>query len=480
MEMVEERGVRGLQGIDSVLVVGLGISGRAAAGRLLHEGIKVTVNDISTVEPLREAAAELRERGAECALGHHDLTLLEGVDLVVVSPGVMPRLPLLQEAVARAIPVWSEVELAWRLARAEMVAVTGTNGKTTTVSMITWICNQAGRPAVAAGNIGYPLIAAVKEAEEGALLVAEVSSFQLSYIVDFRPAVAVLLNIGEDHFDWHEDMGEYMAAKSRIWLNQEGDDLVVCNLDDPACAQAAAGAPAGVLFFSRRPREEAAVYMSGDRMCFRQPRGGGKAEPEREIMHARKLRLPGGHNLENAMAAAAAAIALGVDPRAAGEALASFRGLNHRLQFLGEAGGAGFYDDSKATNPHATLRALDAFAGPLVVILGGRNKGLGFGELAAELKRRADLGEVRAVYLIGEAAWEIAAALGDEGERMAVREMPGLEEVFEDLPRTAEAGDTVLFSPACASFDRYKDYKERGRHFQAMVSEYRAGGKSVG
>ncbi len=250
--MVEERGVRGLRGIGAVLVVGLGISGHAAADRLLREGIRVTVNDISTAEAVQEAAAGLRERGAKSALGNHDLALLDGVDVVVVSPGVTPRLPLLREAEARAIPVWSEVELAWRLASAKMVAVTGTNGKTTTVSMIAWICNQAGVPAVAAGNIGYPLIAAVEEAEEGALLVAEVSSFQLSNIVDFRPAVAVLLNIAEDHFDWHEDMDDYVAAKSRIWLNQQGDDLVVCNLDDPACARAAAGAPARVLFFSRR------------------------------------------------------------------------------------------------------------------------------------------------------------------------------------------------------------------------------------
>jgi UDP-N-acetylmuramoylalanine--D-glutamate ligase len=480
VEMVEERKKRGLQGIGSVLVVGLGISGRAAAGRLLREGIRVTVNDISTAEPVQEAAVELRERGAESVLGSHDLTLLDGVDMVVVSPGVTPRLPLLREAEVKAIPVWSEVELAWRLARAQMVAVTGTNGKTTTVSMIAWICNQAGLPAVAAGNIGYPLIDAVEEAEEGTLLVAEVSSFQLSYIVEFRPAVAVLLNIGEDHFDWHEDMDEYVAAKSRMWLNQQGNDLVVCNLDDPACARAAAGAPVDVLYFSMRPLKKAAVFMSGDTMYFRRPGSCGEADPAQEIMHARELQLPGGHNLENAMAAATAAIALGVEPRAAGEALATFRGLPHRLQFLGEAGGAAFYEDSKATNPHATLRALGAFAGPLVVILGGRNKGLGFGELAAELARRACLGEVRAVYLIGEAAGEIAAAFGKERERMVIRTVPGLEEVFADLPRTAREGDTVLFSPACASFDRYRDYKDRGKHFQDMFAAYRAGGSNGG
>ncbi|MEW6552878.1 MAG: UDP-N-acetylmuramoyl-L-alanine--D-glutamate ligase [Actinomycetota bacterium] len=478
--MVEGKRARELRGIDTALVVGLGISGRAAADRLLREGMRVTVNDISTTEDVREAAEVLRERGAESVLGSHDLTLLDGVDVVVVSPGVTPRLPLLREAEARSIPVWSEVELAWRLTRARMVAVTGTNGKTTTVSMIAWICNQAGMPAVAAGNIGYPLITAVEEAGEGTLLVAEVSSFQLSHIVEFRPAVAVLLNIGEDHFDWHANMDEYVAAKGRMWLNQHGDDMVVCNLDDDACARAAAGAPVDVLFFSMRPLEQAAVFMSGDTMYFRQPGTYGDGEAAREIMPARELQLPGDHNLENAMAAAAAAIALGVDPRAAGEALAGFRALPHRLQYLGEAGGAAFYEDSKATNPHAALRALGAFAGPLVVILGGRNKGLGFDGLAAELIRRADLGEVRAVYLIGEAAGEIAAAFGEEKERVKMMVVPGLEDVFADLPRTARAGDTVLFSPACASFDRYRDYEERGRHFQELFAAYRAGGSDGG
>jgi UDP-N-acetylmuramoylalanine--D-glutamate ligase len=480
VEMVEERRARGLQGIASVLVVGLGISGRAAAVRLLREGIKVTVNDISTAEPVREAAAELQELGASSVLGSHDLALLDGVDVVVVSPGVTPRLPLLREAEARSIPVWSEVELAWRLARAKMVAVTGTNGKTTTVSMIAWICNRAGMPAVAAGNIGYPLITAVEEAEEGTLLVAEVSSFQLSHIVEFRPAVAVLLNIGEDHFDWHEDMDEYVAAKSRMWMNQQGDDLVVCNLDDPACARAASGAPVGVLYFSMHPLEKAAVFMEGGRMFFRPPGSCAKADPAREIMRAQELQLPGGHNLENAMAAAAAAMALGIDPRSAGGALAAFRGLPHRLQYLGEVGGAAFYEDSKATNPHATLHALDAFPGPLAVILGGRNKGLGFDDLAAELQRRAARREVRVVYLIGEAAAEISAALAGAAGSMEIRKLPGLEEVFEDLPGIIEPGDTVLFSPACASFDRYRDYKERGKHFQAMFSAYKSGGENGG
>ena len=467
MEMAQERGVRGLEGTASALVVGLGISGRAAAERLLREGIKVAVNDMAAQGPPRQAAEELRGLGAVSVLGHHDPSLLAGIDLVVVSPGVSPRLPLLAEAEERGIPVWSEVELAWRLARGPVVAVTGTNGKTTTVSMIAWICGQVGRPAVAAGNIGHPFVTAVEEAEEGMLLVVEVSSFQLQYAVEFRPAVAVLLNIAEDHLDWHAEMREYVAAKSRIWMNQDPGDVVICNLDDETSARAAAAAPSRVVFFSRHPHDAAEVYISEGRMLSSMP-VAAVGRGQREIMRTERLRLPGEHNVENAMAAAAAAIAMGIDAEAVGEALASFRGLSHRLQLAGEVGGVRFYDDSKATNPHAALRALSAVREPVAIILGGRNKGLGFRELAEELERRASAGGVRAVYLIGEAAGEIRSAL--VGARwLDIREFPGLEEVFEDLPRTVMDGDVVLLSPACASFDRYEDYKHRGDHFQALV-----------
>ncbi len=471
--MAADKSMSKLQGVRSVLVVGLGISGRAAADRLLREGKVVTVNDVSTAEPVRKTATELSERGADAVLGHHDPSLLAGVDLVVVSPGVPPQLPLLREAEEKGVAVWSEVELAWRFVRGPVVAVTGTNGKTTTVSMIEWICGKAGRPAVATGNIGYPFIAAVEEAEEGTVLVVEASSFQLTFAREFRPDVAILLNITEDHFDWHADMDEYVAAKSRIWMNQGEGDVVVCNLDDPLCARAAASAPARVLYFSRRPDPPAAVYATGGGMFSRLTKGPYGAMEPRLIMRVEELPIPGGHNLENAMAAAGAAISLGIDPQTAGEALASFPGLSHRLQFVAEVGGVRFFDDSKATNPHAAMRALDALPGPLLVILGGRNKGLSFSELAAALAERGRRGELRLVYLIGEAADEIGDALAGEETRFETRSLAGLEEVFIDLPRSAMPGDVVLFSPACASFDRYGDYKERGRHFQALVEACR-------
>jgi UDP-N-acetylmuramoylalanine--D-glutamate ligase len=462
-----------LSEVKRVLVVGLGISGRAAASRLLRMGKEVVVNDISKGKAVEEAAAELSSEGAGIALGHHDYMLLEGVDLVVVSPGVRSRMPLLREAESRGITVWSEIELAWRFVRGPVIAVTGTNGKTTTVRMIESIFEHAGRPARAAGNIGYPLIQVVGEAGDSQPLVVEVSSFQLAYIENFRPGVAVLLNIAEDHFDWHEHMREYVEAKSRIWMNQEKGDLVVCNLDDTLCRQAARGAPSRMAYFSRRPDPEAATFLDNGVMLSRVGPGFDEHKEAVEVMRSEKLPLPGWHNLENAMAAASVGLSFGVTPETIKEALEDFRGLPHRIQFVAEVGGLRFYNDSKATNPHAAMRALSAFDDPLVLILGGRNKGLSFDELAAELEKRRSGGGIRAVYVIGEAAAEIDRAFHRVSPRMEARIRPGLEEVLGELRREAEAGDVVLFSPACASFDRYGDYKERGKHFQTLVEDYR-------
>lgn len=453
---------------ERVLVIGLGVSGRAAAEKLLREGRKVRINDLSDSEDVRLLARSFAERGAEVVLGHHREEVLEGVDLVVVSPGVRSRLPLLREAESRGIPVWGEIELAWRYARGPVVAVTGTNGKTTTVSMIEAILRAAGMGAMAVGNIGYPMVEAVEKARPGDPLVVEVSSFQLAYTHTFRPRVAVLLNVGEDHFDWHRDLGEYLEAKCRIWKNQVPGDHAVINLDDFRCVEASRTAPAGKLFFSRADSEEAGIFLGEGAIWFRAP---GDARPLR-VMSVEEIALRGEHNLENALAAAAASLLMGAPPEAVRMALRDYRGLPHRLQQVGEVGGITFFNDSKATNPHATLRALSAFSTPVILILGGRNKGLPFRDLAAELARRNAEGGVRMVYLIGEAAEEIEEVLREVSPRIPWKLLPSLEEVFEDLPLRARPGDAVVFSPACASFDRYRDYRDRGEHFRKLVGEY--------
>lgn len=455
-------------GVERVLVVGLGVSGQATAEMLLREGKKVRLNDLADSGEMRALAERFTARGAEVVLGHHREEVLDGVDLVVVSPGVRSRLPLLREAEARGIPVWGEIELAWRYTRGPVVAVTGTNGKTTTVSMIEAALRTAGMRAVAVGNIGYPMITAVEEAGPGDPLVVEVSSFQLTYTHTLRPRVAVLLNVAEDHFDWHLDLEEYLEAKGRIWMNQGPGDQAVINLDDPLCVRASRTAPAGKLFFSRRRTEGAGAWVEKGAIRVLLP---GEARPV-EVMEVGELGLPGEHNLENALAASSAAMLLGAPPEAVRKALREYRGLPHRLQRVGERDGVTFFDDSKATNPHATLRALSAFSGPVLLILGGRNKGLPFRELAAELAGRNARGGVRMVYLVGEAAEEIEAALKEQAPEVPREVLPGLEEVFADLPQRARPGDAVVFSPACASFDRYRDYRERGEHFRRLAEEY--------
>ena len=462
------------------LVVGLGISGRAAAEKLLREGRRVLHNDLSASSAFEDVATELSRAGADVELGHHDSRLLEDVDLIVVSPGVAGNLALLKDAQSLGITVWSEIELAWRFAKGPVVAVTGTNGKTTTVSMIEAILQQAGRPAMAAGNIGFPLVKAVEEALEGDVLVVEVSSFQLAYIEDFRPQVAVLLNIAEDHFDWHDHMKEYIEAKSRIWVNQGEGDLVVTNLDDPLCIEAAEKAPYRRAFFSKHDSEAAATFVRDGILFSRIGPAGSLLDKAKPIVQLQSIRLAGEHNLENAMAAASAALALGVGAEAVGNSLCNFKGLAHRLQFISDIGGIEFYNDSKATNPHATMRALSAFQQPLVLILGGRNKGLNFQELAEEVEARRRKGGIRIVYAMGEAGAEIKKALTAAGPDIETRQVEGLEEVFKEIPDLASSGDVVLFSPACASFDRYENYKQRGKHFQSLVERYGGEGKRHG
>lgn len=456
----------------NALVLGLGMSGKASALKLAGLGASVTANDSGDSESLRAGAESLEEAGIRCVLGSHPRELLQGCDLLVVSPGVPASNPLLLEAVERGITVWSEIELAWRFVHVPVIAVTGTNGKTTTVHMIESILRQAGRRVKVAGNIGYPMVKAVDELEGQELLLLEVSSFQLAHIVDFAPHVALILNIRDDHFDWHEDLEDYIGAKARIWLNQGPEDFIVLNLDDQHGAEAGESAPSRHVYFSHGPEPLAAVYASQGRMVSRLAPCPGSAPGPVEVMKTDELPLPGLHNLENAMAAAAACLVLGVAPAAVREALAGFEGLPHRIQFTAEVDGVRYYDDSKATNPDAALRAVRSFDQPLVPILGGRNKGLDFTELAGMVGEGAAAGEVRGVVLMGEAAPELEKALGPWAAKINKEVVWDMREAVDAARRLALRGDAVVLTPACASFDQYGSYAERGDHFQQLVKSF--------
>ena len=437
-----------------ILVVGLGVTGEAVARRLASDGSVTVVDDRPDSPAFAGRAAALQALGVTVIGAPSPVQLDELVaaaDLVVPSPGVPEAHPVYGLATGHAVPIYSEVELAGVAAAARglpLVAVTGTNGKTTVTTLIAEMFTAGGRRALAAGNIGRPLLDAVHDDVD--VVVAEVSSFQLRFTATFQPRVAVLLNVAEDHLDWHPSFKEYVAAKARIFANQAGDDLLVFNADDEAVADVARAAPARSVAFTSTSTP-GAWRVQDSRLV----RPGG--EP---LMDVADLARQGPHDLANALASAAAATDLGVPDDAVTAVLASFSGLPHRVTPVGQSGGVTFVDDSKATNPHAALAALAGFDS-VVLLAGGRNKGLDLGVL------RQEAGRIRAVVAIGEAAGEIEACFA--GLR-PVRRAGSMAEAVRLGSELAEPGDTVLLSPACASFDWYSGYAARGDDFASEVA----------
>ena len=405
-------------------MLGLARSGEAAALALARRGVRVVGVDRNDGLDV----GRLREAGVEVVLGAEDPALLDGVDLLVKSPGVPSEAPLAAAARSRGLTVWSEVELGSRLLANAILGVTGTNGKTTTSELLGAIFRAAGRPVSVAGNVGRPLTGLDGSLADDAWIVCELSSFQLEDIESFRPEVAVLLNLTPDHLDRHGDFDAYRAAKLRIFENQGPEDVAVV------------------------PRGFGDVPGSGRRVEFAAD-DALPAEPQ----------LPGAHNRENAAAASAAARAAGIDDAAIAEGLRTFAGVPHRLELIREVDGVRWVNDSKATNPEAAERALGAYPPGLRVILGGSLKGSSFAGLAG---RARESGVARA-YLIGEAADEIAEALAAEGVRF--QHSRDLENAVADARMEAETGDVVLLSPACASYDQFRDFEERGERFRELV-----------
>jgi UDP-N-acetylmuramoylalanine--D-glutamate ligase len=408
------------------LVVGLARSGHAAALALAKRGVSVVAADRATDAD----TGRLAEAGVEVHVGTEEERLLDDVDLLVKSPGVPGESPLPAGARARGIPLWSEVELGFRLLENPFVGVTGTNGKTTTSELLGAIFRAAGRPVAVAGNVGRPLTDLVGALPDDAWIVCEVSSFQLEDVHRFRPRIAVLLNLEPDHLDRHQTFEAYREAKLRIFENQTEADTAVL--------------PRG---FGRVPGGAARVeFSAGDRL---------PAEPL----------IPGEHNRENAAAATAAARAAGIEDEAITQALGTFRGVAHRLELVGEVDGVRFVNDSKATNTSAARRGIAAYAGePLRLILGGSLKGESFDELTEQLPPT-----VRSIDLIGEATEELAAALARAGR--SYRRSGDLATAVGAAAGEAEPGDVVLLSPACASYDQFRNFEERGDAFRRLVHD---------
>jgi len=439
-----------------VLVVGLARTGIATALFCAERGARVTATEERSEAQLAETAAKLRAAGVKLEMGGHRALSFTEQDLIVPSPGVPPTMPALAAARAIGVPVWSEIELAWRFLRGRLICITGSNGKTTTTSLIGHILETAGLPVQIAGNIGTPLISRVDISSDTSFTVVEASSFQLELISAFRPDIGVLLNITPDHLDRHGSIEAYAAAKARMFENQTEYDAAVINAEDAIAAQYAPSTPR-VFWFSRAKRVASGCYLRGEEIVFR-------CEGVESVLLDRKLiGLRGSHNLENVLAAAAAAKLAGVEPAAIAEGVRTFAGVEHRIEYVATISGVEYFNDSKATNVDATLKALDAFPGNVLVILGGKDKGSDFRILRAALRSQA-----RMALLIGSAAEKIEADLAGA---VPVERAGTIERALEIAARRAQPGDTVLLAPACASFDQFDSYEHRGRVFKQLVRE---------
>ena len=438
-----------LQG-KKVLVIGMGRAGTAAAKLLEIKEAKVSITDRREKEELRETFRELEGRGIRIETGGHPLELLEDRELIVASPGVSPNIPLLERAKEKIIPIIGELELASSFLKIPIVAVTGTNGKTTTTTLIGKILKEEGKRVAVAGNIGHPLSSCVNGSYE--LIVTEVSSFQLERIKTFHPFISIMLNIAPDHLDRYRDLNEYMGAKKRIFLNQERSDFAVLNRDDSSCSTLSTEAKK--IFFSREELEEG-VYLKEEIIMANL---SGRSQ---EVIHQEEIGIKGPHNLENALAAIATCLILKVKVDSIRRVLKEFKGIPHRMEFVGEIKGVRFINDSKATNVSAVMKSLASFTEPIILIAGGRDKGLDYSPLRSLVEKR-----VKALILLGEAKEKIARTLSSCKKIKMVEDMKEAVNIAFGL---AEEGEVVLLSPACSSYDMFQNFEERGEAFKEAV-----------
>jgi UDP-N-acetylmuramoylalanine--D-glutamate ligase len=437
-----------------ILVVGLARSGAAVAEFLVRRGAHVTVNDAKAEGELKDVPG-LRSRGIEIIAGSHPAELFEKSDLIIASPGVPLTLEPFKKARAEGVPIIGEVELASRFIHGRLIGITGSNGKTTTTTLIGELLKNAGFRTQVGGNIGTPLISLVESSRDDSLTVIELSSFQLEAVEQLRLSTAVLLNITPDHLDRYESMDEYAAAKANIFRNQEPGDAAVLNADDERVFELSRSIPSRIILFSRRRELDEGIFLRGDEIVNR---SFGR---EQVLVTRSEIPLRGDHNLENVMAALAVGIVCGASAESMLSTVRTFEGVEHRLEFVAEIDGVKFYNDSKATNVDAAMKSLEAFEGGLVVILGGKDKGSDYRPLAPLVRERC-----RQVILIGAASEKIAAAL--ESTRPLHRAAT-MEEAVRLGFELSAPGDTVLLAPACASFDMFENYEHRGRAFKEAV-----------
>jgi len=444
----------------TALVAGAGKSGQASARFLLDCGARVILTDTRSEDALRNEIAALPSfaaRSGELVLelgGHRDESFAR-CDFVVVSPGIPLSLPFFEVSRKAGIPIIAEVELAYRHLKGKIIGITGSNGKTTTTTLVSDLLNGAGLKAHAAGNIGTPLISFARDSSDSDFYSVELSSFQLESISAFRPFIGSVLNLTPDHMDRYAGFEDYIAAKQRIFMNQGETDFAVLNADDPRTAALAAKMHAKTAQFSRLRIAEHGAFVRNDRVIFRNEDG------EKDLFAVSAISLKGSHNLENVLAACTIAILAGVSPDSLEDSIRKFKGVEHRIEWVRELDGVPYYNDSKATNVDAAMKALESFPGNIVLIAGGRDKAGNFSALRILVQQR-----VKHLVLMGEAADKIRQALSGTVD---MSKAPSMIEAVSMCRSLARPGDVVLLSPACASFDMFDNYEHRGRVFKDAV-----------
>ena len=440
-----------------VLVVGLGKSGVASALFLKDRGARVTVSDSKTEDQLRSAIPALLDKGIAVETGSHGERTFREQDLIVVSPGVPLDVPQLAHARSLGIPIIGEVELASRFLKGHIIAITGSNGKTTTTTLAGEVISMGGYEVLVGGNIGTPAISLLGEETSDTYDVLEISSFQLETIETFHAEVAAILNITPDHLDRHRDFHTYVEAKARIFQNQTAADSAVLNADDATCASLGSRPKSRVYWFSRRNEVEQGAFVRNGQIFWRDEGG------EQEIIDVSKIPLKGAHNVENVLATVCVGRIVGVEPHRIRRAIEDFKAVEHRLEYVATINGVEYYNDSKATNVDATTKALESFPANIHIILGGKDKGSDYRQLREPLRQKA-----KGALLIGAAAEKIAGDLKGSVELIS---SGTIAEALKYARKHSESGDIVLLAPACASFDQFQNYEDRGNSFKQLVQE---------
>ena len=446
-----------------VLIIGLAVTGVPLVKVLALLGANIIVNDLKSEEALSDSIEELKGLDIKFILGKHPegVSDLGPLDLVVVSPGIPLDIPFISQLKKDNISIIGEIELAYRLSSAKIVAITGTNGKTTTTALTGEIFKNAKENTYIVGNIGVAAISKALETKPTDFMIMEVSSFQLESTKDFHPKAAAILNLTPDHLNRHKTMENYLETKFKIFENQDANDFAIINYDDSTCREASGDLRAKKIYFSRKEVLAEGVFVSNDNIVIKLNNEVVTVLPTNEI------RIPGNHNIENALAATALAYVMGISPMVIADTLRSFNGVEHRIEFVDSINNVRYINDSKATNPDAAIKALEAVKAPIILLAGGMDKGNEFMEFIEAFN-----GKVKEMIVYGETADKLYAT-AQNMNFTSIKMVKDLEEAVAAAYLSAVEGDSVLLSPACASWDMYKNFEERGKHFKNIVRDIR-------